>query len=82
LGQVRSFLIEQDGLFSHYLTEGVGQNQAGYSYKEFDRLLQEGAPIVQVGTPHIPIPASLPLEKMLVPDEQKISKAIQTVLTI
>ncbi len=38
------------------------------------------APIVRVGAPHIPIPASLPLEKMFVPDEQKITQAIQTVL--
>ena len=38
------------------------------------------APIVRVGAPHIPVPASLPLEKMFVPDEQKITKAIQTVL--
>jgi pyruvate dehydrogenase E1 component beta subunit len=39
------------------------------------------APIVRVGALHIPIPASLPLEKMFLPDEKKITRAIQEVLS-
>jgi pyruvate dehydrogenase E1 component beta subunit len=39
------------------------------------------APILRVGALHIPIPASLPLEKMFLPDEQKIAKAVRTVLS-
>ena len=39
------------------------------------------APIVRVGAPHIPIPFSLPLEKMFLPDQEKITDAIDTVMS-
>lgn len=38
------------------------------------------APIIRVGAAHIPIPFSLPLEKSFLPDQEKISTAINSVM--
>lgn len=38
------------------------------------------APIVRIGAPHVPVPSSIPFQKMFVPDEQKIVEAVHRVL--
>jgi pyruvate/2-oxoglutarate/acetoin dehydrogenase E1 component len=57
---------------------GIGAEVAGLVAEEAFKDLK--GPIIRVGAPHIPIPASLPLEKMFLPNEGNISEAIRKTL--
>jgi len=57
---------------------GIGEGIASLVAEEGFRDLK--GPIVVVGAPHIPIPFSPPLEKLFLPDEQKIIGGIRKVM--